>query len=837
MAAFAGNDGTVIEPGSFPTAKVAGGYDFVGDNYDAASTDPAKLVPHPDPDPLDCSTMAGYDGHGSHVAGTAAGEGVTSTGQTYTGPYNKAALKQTFDVEPGVAPQATLRAYRIFGCAGSVNDDIIVAAIDRAVSDGVNVINMSLGSSYGTADNLDSAAIDAATEAGTLVVVAAGNSGASSYLVGTPSTTSTALSVAAVDAAFKTFPAVAVTGAVTTKALVANGVALRTPITGQLVNVGLGCALADYAGTKGKIALSTRGVCDRIDRAKFADQAGALASIMINNDTGLPPYEGDIPGVDIPFIGVNGDDSAAFLAAAGKTVTLTASSPLSNPTYTTPADFTSNGPRFGDSAQKPDLAAPGVSIPSVASGTGTASQLLSGTSMAAPHTAGVAALVRQAHPTWSALQTKAVLMSTADPTKIGDYDSQRVGVGLVQPRKATVANTYTSTAGGLDSLKFGMNQLGGAYAETQAFRITNRTSKTVTYKLGAKVSGTSYGASLSLSPKTVKIKAGERRTVSLTIKLSASDVAKLPSADPVAGDPLDAVHGLVVATPKKASSSVLPLRTSFLFVPVPLSNITASASVQATGSGTYSGIKVRNTGAHTGTAELYSWLFADPVGDTLDLSAADVTNFGVQTIPGDAVGADATDKLLVFAASLARGVSNPATDDVDFFIDVDGDGKADFETFSADSGLATAGSADGTATTFTVSVATGDLVDAWTTVAPNNGSTLELPVLASSLAAKASTPLTISELETSSAIDSTVDQVDGTATFNPFSPALSQGDAVELKPGQSSTIPVTVDNAQLSKQTHPGWLVVTMDDRAGSREADRVKLLLPSAVAAKKKTG
>ncbi len=67
----------MIEPGTFPTVKVAGGYDFVGNDYDASSDDPALNTPEPDPDPLDCN------GHGSHVAGTAAGHGVLTDGSTF----------------------------------------------------------------------------------------------------------------------------------------------------------------------------------------------------------------------------------------------------------------------------------------------------------------------------------------------------------------------------------------------------------------------------------------------------------------------------------------------------------------------------------------------------------------------------------------------------------------------------------------------------------------------------------------------------------------------------------------------------------------------------------
>jgi subtilisin family serine protease len=104
--AFESNDPTVIEPGSFPTAKVVGGYDFVGDDYNDDSTSPAfQPVPHPDPDPLDCN------GHGSHVAGIAAGDGVLSDGSTFTGPYNATTMSDNnFNVGPGIAPRALIYA-------------------------------------------------------------------------------------------------------------------------------------------------------------------------------------------------------------------------------------------------------------------------------------------------------------------------------------------------------------------------------------------------------------------------------------------------------------------------------------------------------------------------------------------------------------------------------------------------------------------------------------------------------------------------------------------------------------------------------------------------------
>ena len=122
----------------------------------------------------------------------------------------------------------------------------------------------------------------------------------------------------------------------------------------------------------------------------------------------------------------------------------------------------------------------------------------------------------------------------------------------------------------------------------------------------------------------------------------------------------------------------------------------------------------------------------------------------------------------------------------------------------------------------------------WSAIAPANGSTVLLPVLASSLGSTADTgpiELTAAGL---TILDGTIpaDEIDASAVFDPFAPALSQGQSVELRPGARASIPVTVDEAELASQTAPGWLVVTLDDRAGPSEADRVRLDLPAPTVA-----
>ena len=149
-------------------------------------------MPHPDPNPLDCN------GHGSHVAGTAAGSGVTAAGATYNGPYNATTITgNSWRIGPGVAPKADIYGIRVFGCEGST--DVTVDAIEWAVDNDMDVINMSLGSSFGTKDDPSAVASTNAAKAGVIVVTSAGNSGPSQYITGSPGTAEGAIATAAID--------------------------------------------------------------------------------------------------------------------------------------------------------------------------------------------------------------------------------------------------------------------------------------------------------------------------------------------------------------------------------------------------------------------------------------------------------------------------------------------------------------------------------------------------------------------------------------------------------------------------------------------------------------
>jgi hypothetical protein len=411
-----------------------------GSTSSATTTTPIRTpprinpIPHPDPNPLDCVHTSGSSGHGSHVAGSAAGSGVLSNGTTYAGPYNATTISgNSWSVGPGVAPKADIYSVRVFGCDGST--DVTVDAIEWAVDNDMDVINMSLGSSFGTNDDPSAVATTNAAKAGVVVVTSAGNSGASQYITGSPGTADGAISTAANDPLqqvqgirIQTSPA-----GLSLQAINANGVTTGLPITGPLVvlkdnpattadqpgfigsaDESLGCSPSAYTfngvvAGGGQIAVAKRGTCARVAKAIFAQQAGAAVAVMTNNAAGLPPYEGPITSnpdtgvpfvVTIPFAGVAGSQTSATsdsgklqASPAGSTASLSIQN-FTNPAFTAFASFSSGGPRSGDSALKPDITGPGVSIVSTASGTGNQAKVLSGTSMASPHVAGC----RGAHP-------------------------------------------------------------------------------------------------------------------------------------------------------------------------------------------------------------------------------------------------------------------------------------------------------------------------------------------------------------------------------------------------------------------------------------------------------
>ncbi len=642
-------------PGRFPTAKVVGGWDFAGDDYSAGV--PAQATPHPDPNPMDCN------GHGSHVAGTAAGYGVTAAGATYTGAYNATDPYSTAPrIGPGVAPEASLYALRVFGCGGSTA--LTAQAIDWAIdpdgdgdfSDHLDVINMSLGSNYGGPSDLSAEASDAAARAGVVVVASAGNSGDTYFVAGSPGASGRTISVANV-----TDPGSGAYVQVTAPPSVAGNYSAGTaafgppvvdaPVSGDLVLVddgtvsvtdGCQAPFVNAAAVAGHIALIDRGTCTFKTKTLNAQTAGAIAVVIANNAAGDPPGLGDdatiVTPITIPTVSVTQATGASLKTALGTgTVTLAFvaggdsinSSSSRGPTNALPIRL------------KPDVAAPGTSIPSAQSGRvctgvapssgcivsnptgyipGNAVLNISGTSMAAPHVAGLMALVREAHPDWTVERLKALVMNYSlhdifvSPGGIGaQIGAGRVGAGRVDAVLAAQGPLIALNADepGLVSVSFD-GEVAGTVARSRRVRVENHASQPYHLALGLQTSVAAPGVTFSLGASTLDVPAGGFSTFEVVMTADATQMKLAPDPSVAATQGGLARHRLAEAasyvTFAPSMGDAVPnnggplMRLPVYAAVKPVSSTSATEPLETGGAATGTGsIALQGTGVCTGT--------------------------------------------------------------------------------------------------------------------------------------------------------------------------------------------------------------------------------------------
>ncbi|MFO1541102.1 MAG: S8 family serine peptidase, partial [Chloroflexota bacterium] len=856
----------------FPNEKVVGGWDFVGDAYDAGDETP---VIAPDPNPLDCKDIDSEVGqHGTHVAGTAAGFGVTDAGDAYTGPYTANAIRDAdLRIGPGTAPNASILAYRIFGCSGSTF--FTLDAIERAVRDGADVINMSLGSNFGSPGTVDALASDNAVLAGVVVVASAGNSAASAYITGSPGSSTRTLTVAASDGN-PSFPGarILLDSGGPVRAINANDADL--PVTGELnvfeddptttgdeetgagfENLGCDADAYTYNGfSAGQIAVVERGSCARTDKAAVGDDEGAAAVIMVNTGTTFPPFEGPIYSVGIPFIGVPSSAGTDLAANDGTDATIEGAGGVSNPTYREIASFSSRGPGRVTQLVKPDVAAPGVTVVSAFGATVGQGVGYSGTSMAAPAAAGIVALVREARPEWGPRAVKAAIVGTAAAGRIEGYTIRSAGAGLVQPLRAVATDVYAVTAAGTASLTFGAvdgkRDPSGttAFRRSARFRLVNTSDRPLTYTLTNDFRTATYGVSASISPSVVTLPARSGRDIRVSIRMSETGARDLPNASGQHGPnvdvdasglyfmPIATVAGTIVARPTVDRPGAETIGIPWHVVPRGTSDI---APVPSSRSGWSipdplyaSTIRVTNRGVHKGFVDTYALGLEDGRDD---FGAVDLRAGGVQSIPaGVCTGEDdPDDRCIVFALNVWERWDTPAAFELDVLVDLDADGTEDVIIAALDLGLL--GLDEGVLGAVAFDAVTLDVYAVWFAAGGTNGSTVLLPILAS-------------ELGLSSGGDEafrywanawTIYDDDGTGLFvdvmdtgqreqteaygahvNVFDPVLSQGDFRPLKPGASTTIELTLDPTRYDpiERAHKGWLVVSLDDAYGADQAD-----------------
>jgi subtilisin family serine protease len=545
--------------GEFPGTKVAGGYDLAGDDYDPDGTDD-QATPQPDAYPLDCG------GHGTHVAGIAAGYGVNANGSTYDGSYTTSTPFASMRIGPGIAPEATLYAYRVFGCEGST--DLASEAIDKAMdpngdgdpSDHVDVINMSLGSAYGRPDDGDSVATNLASKAGITMVVAGGNDGDEYGVGGSPGSARRAIAVAnaedgqsKVDALHITAPA-GMTGSYDAYRAFAYPWGTMPDLAGNLVPLAQssnldGCdALnaADAAAVSGHIAFMEWAHedavrrCGSATRADNVEAAGATGYVLDDDEeffTGGITGNETLPGA---LVNQSAGDAIRTELEAGHTVT-TDGTVTNGPR--TQLDASYNDRLDSDSSRgindvgnvKPDVGAVGSTVFSAGVGTGNDGLDMTGTSMASPMVAGEAALLRTAHGAWTPAQIKADIMNTASQDIYDDvnhtghkYGPNRVGAGRINVEDAVNNEVLASVVGdpGAVSVSFGPVAVTKARTLTRRIQVQNTSNTTASYDVSYRSRTSLPGASYSISPRTVTVAGHSSRTVTVRLSLHPGKLTK-----------------------------------------------------------------------------------------------------------------------------------------------------------------------------------------------------------------------------------------------------------------------------------------------------------------------
>ncbi|MEP5569014.1 MAG: S8 family serine peptidase [Halioglobus sp.] len=458
---FGGDNVPRFDSPLFPSDRVPYGYDFVGDAYNADPSSPGyDPVPNPDSNPDDCQ------GHGTHVAGIVGANG----------PLVK-----------GVAPDVTFGAYRVFGCEGSTDADIMIAAMEMALADGMDVLNMSIGSSFQWPQYPTAVAASNLVNEGMVVVASIGNSGDSGlYAAGAPGLGEQVIGTASIDNIESLSAYFEVAGEKTAYSEMTFAGPAPESGSEEYVYVGLACdanpLLVDPAG---KSALISRGNCSFSEKASNAIDAGATSVVIHNNASGnFAGTLGEPIDGTTPVVSISGEDGALMKAQPGGSSFTWTDQTDRFPTLT--AGLISSFSSYGlspDLALKPDIAAPGGFIYSSYPVEKGVHATLGGTSMASPHVAGAAALVLEAKPETAATEMRAVLQNSADPSLLviapvpGLLEPvHRQGAGTVDIDDAILATTLVTPG----KISAGESE-SGPYVQTLTIR--NDGDSDVTYGL------------------------------------------------------------------------------------------------------------------------------------------------------------------------------------------------------------------------------------------------------------------------------------------------------------------------------------------------------------------
>lgn len=397
----------------------------------------------------------------------------------------------------GAAPGAYLGIYKVGpnGAGAAWQSDAVLMAIHDAIEDGMDVISLSLGFTYGTpyGDTLLSEAIERAERAGVIVVGAAGNAGPHPRTIGALSVTDAMITAGAVASDRRLVNTIRVSGR-SFAAVPGDGVATAGELTGPVSDAGLACAaLGPLAG---HIVVVARGGCLFTEKLMHAANAGAKAVVVYTDGEPFP-----LPASRVPAVMVAAADGLALKESAVATLDLRLT-PVALAGERV-AEFSARGPSPMTTIE-PDVSAVGESMLLPVAGGGY--RLMSGTSFSAPLLAGAAAVLKQQRPGLTAAQYRSLLVNTA--AAVGTARPQEVGAGLLD----LVAAMRSPVAAGATSLMFGVSYSGALQARREV-ALTNLTAAALEIPLRVEVL---EGASAPvLESASLRLEAGATGRVAL----------------------------------------------------------------------------------------------------------------------------------------------------------------------------------------------------------------------------------------------------------------------------------------------------------------------------------
>jgi subtilisin family serine protease len=666
--------------GLFPTAKVYEGYDFVGEVWPNGPL-------APDPDPID------YDGHGTHVADIIAGKSQDGT-------------------HVGVAPEAKLLAVKVCSAVSTSCSGIaLLEGVDYALdpngdgdlSDAVDVMNLSLGQSYGQREDDLTYALGNASRFGVVVVAAAGNSGDRPFIASSPANAPELISVAQTQVpSAQGIPLVInspgkIAGTYGNTATV-DWAPVGAGVTGNVAYVGRACPSDPLlANPTGKIALVIRGACSvslKVDSAVAAGAIGVLVGLSASGDPFSFSYGGGSNFA--PTLVIEKSLSDSIRANLPVNATISPANAIS--LVGSVVGSSARGPGYSYRSIKPDIGAPGASV-SADVGTGTGESAFGGTSGATPMIAGSAALLLQAFPTESPLEIKARLMNAAETTiytnpltRPGELAPiSRIGAGEVRVNKsfALQAAAWDATDSASVSLSFGYTASTGTQVLRKKVTVRNyaNTARTFAITSGFRYANDAASGAVTIgAPASVTVPANS--TASFTLALTV-DAGKLPlwtfnnaGADGGSGPLLQAVEfdGYVTLT-QGADTLKLPWH----LLPHKAANTKAASTNVALNGAPSGSVNVGNTGgAIDGNVDVFALTGTSPQGafypypNTGDNYALiDLKSAGVRYFPDD--------DIIQFAVNTWGNRSHPAYPaEFDIYIDSNNDGVPDYVIYNGE---------------------------------------------------------------------------------------------------------------------------------------------------------